>query len=451
MSSPPECRSNQLRPGEGHSARTLYAPPGHRRNNNNKKEKDFVFAVRIHLLLALLLSRVRRTTRQTRYRNITMGCLNSKLSEEPVASGAAAATSDGTQQKSTKSTPFRDPSMALQKVLGAVGEAVKGTSKAVGETAQGTAHHVRNVFATPLDQAAFEGYKPPVHEKTAKETSFIQESLQSNFVFENLTDKELSPLVKAFETTTVAAGKLIIEQGDDGDYFYIVKRGHCAFVVDGKKVGQAGRGASFGELALLYTCPRAATVKAVEDVQLYRVDQTTFRFILQNQTVQGEKNKGALLQGVDFLKELDPVELSKLAAVMTPKPFSEGDYLIRKGDAADYFYIVQEGTVMVTDIGVGDTAYEDLTLKAGDYVGERALVTGDPRAANAVAKTDGMAFCIDKATFDAVLGELSVLILRAQDNTKLVRALIVNTAFGFSCTVALVFSLFNPFLLHLSL
>jgi cAMP-dependent protein kinase regulator len=257
--------------------------------------------------------------------------------------------------------------------------------------------------------------------------------LGRNFVFEQLSEKELLPLVQAFETIIVPAGEIIIQQGDVGDYFYIIgthvvtgetaseSSGQCVFEVDGKEVGRAGVGNSFGELALLYTCPRAATVTATEETTLYRVDQKTFRFILQNQTKQGSQTKGELLQGVDFLKDLDASELFKLASVMTPKRFSAGDYLIRKGDMADYFYLVSEGTLTATDIAVGDTTYEDVVLQPGNYVGERALVTGEPRAANVVAKTDGMAFCIDKDTFDLVLGQLSVLILRSQDKVKLVR------------------------------
>jgi cAMP-dependent protein kinase regulator len=186
-------------------------------------------------------------------------------------------------------------------------------------------------------------------------------------------------------------------------------------------VGRTGQGNSFGELALLYSCPRAATVKATVDTNLFRVDQKTFRFILQNQTIQGLQTKGELLQGVDFLKDLDATELLKLASVMTPKRFTTGDYLIRKGEIGEYFYLLSEGTLQVKDIGAGDSKYEDAILEVGQYVGERALVTGEPRAANVVAKTDGMAFCIDKNTFDTTLGQLSVLIIRSQDKTKLVR------------------------------
>jgi cAMP-dependent protein kinase regulator len=390
-----------------------------------------------------------------------MGCAESKdLPETAVAvgTGKPSATSTTPAGATPKATPtsvprensfktFRDPSVALRKIVDTsvqMADKVKSTAKAgaVGVQAIATAarvHHVRNIFATPLSDVDIDTYQPPVHPKNEAVSKFIVTALGKNFVFEQLSEKELLPLVQAFESITVPAGEIIITQGDVGDYFYIIGthvgevtagettasesggHGQCVFEVDGKEVGRAGVGNSFGELALLYTCPRAATVTATEETTLYRVDQKTFRFILQNQTKQKSQTKGELLQGVDFLKDLDASELFKLASVMTPKRFSEGDYLIRKGDMADYFYLLSEGTLTATDIAVGDTTYEDVVLQPGSYVGERALVTGEPRAANVVAKTDGMAFCIDKDTFDLVLGQLSVLILRSQDKVKLVR------------------------------
>jgi CRP-like cAMP-binding protein len=69
-------------------------------------------------------------------------------------------------------------------------------------------------------------------------------------------------------------------------------------------------------------------------------------------------------------------------------------------------------------------------------VGERALVTGEPRAADVIAQTDGMCFCIDEKTFKKVLGNLNELILRSQDQRKLVRfsLLLFKSGFvAFSC------------------
>ena len=325
-----------------------------------------------------------------------------------------------------ESSQFRDPNMAFQsflvrdkdKAAAITPKNVTATKTEADKEKDEGAHHVKNVFARPLE--INDDYQPPFHDKSRDEAVFIAEALQKNFVFENLSKRDLKPLIGAFEKVKVPQDDIIIKQGDEGDWFYIILKGSVSFIVDGNKVGQAKSGNSFGELALLYTCPRAATVQALEATTLFRVDQTTFRYILQSQTRKGVSDKVDLLYKIPFLRDLPDEDVAQLTAVMTPHKFTEGEYLMRKGDAADNFYIVQEGTLMATNIGLGDAKYEDVIIKPGDYVGERALVTGDPRAADVVAKTDGLAFFIDKDTFERILGKLNDVIIRAQDQRLIV-------------------------------
>eukprot|EP00977_Amphora_coffeiformis_P008121 scaffold1818_cov162-Amphora_coffeaeformis.AAC.6 len=326
------------------------------------------------------------------------------------------------------SSHFRDPNSAFKSFLVRDKEKASAiTPKNITTKNEATsnaneekdgAHHVKNVFARPLE--INDDYKPPFHEKSKEESIFIADALQKNFVFENLDKHDLQPLVGAFEKVQVPKDEIIIQQGHEGDWFYIILKGSVSFIVDEKAVGKASKGNSFGELALLYTCPRAATVQALETTVLFRVDQTTFRYILQSQTRKGARDKVDLLLKIPFLRDLPDEDVAQLTAVMTPHKFTTGEYLMRKGDAADNFYIVQEGTLVATNIGLGEAKFEDVTVGPGDYVGERALVTGDPRAADVVAKTDGLAFYIDKDTFERVLGKLNDVIIRAQDQRKIV-------------------------------
>lgn len=351
-----------------------------------------------------------------------MGCGNSK--------NAVPTTQETTEQKSLLA-PVSKQNVAADTTTAAPG---KGGRK------------MNNVFATPLDILGMkEGYKIPIHNKTNEETEFIKNVVMSNFIFEHLTKKEINRLVDAFEQTRIGQkGTEVIKQGDVGDYFYVIYDGTVEFVVNDKIVGKAESGASFGELALLYTSPRAATVRTkTANVILYRVDQATFRYILQAQTKEAAGEKVELLKLVSFLKDLDYSQISKLAAVMTPKKFSAGDYLMRKGDAADFFYILAEGAVTAKNVTVGDAKFEDLRMeKRGDYFGERALVTGEPRAADIIANTDVTAFAIDKNTFENVLGNFNSLILRAQDKRELVGIKVIgNSKFSDSTLASLVSAL----------
>jgi serine/threonine protein kinase/CRP-like cAMP-binding protein len=284
-----------------------------------------------------------------------------------------------------------------------------------------------NVYQHPMNWET--DFAPPKFRHSSDEKKLIRKALKKNFVFSDLTDRDLKPLVAAFETCTFEKDQVIILQGNPGDFFYILASGKVSFFVNEIQVGKTDNvGASFGELALLYTCPRAASVFATEETQLFRVDQTTFRFVLKSQTIKSGEEKREILQGVSFLKDLTQADLNKLSNAMTPVLFEKDQVLVRKGDEGDAFYLIQEGQVLVKDISVGPTSYEDQTLGPGEYFGERALATSEPRAANIVGLTEGIAFSIDRITFEKVLGNMSRIILRAQDTRKLLGIKVIADA-----------------------
>jgi len=262
-------------------------------------------------------------------------------------------------------------------------------------------------------------FQLPEFPKDASSINLIKSALRKNFVFDMKTE-DIDRLVTAFEEVIVGQNDIIMKQGDAGDYFYVVAYGELSIHVNGNKVGSTGPGNSFGEMALLYTCPRAATVKAeTPSTRLFRVDQKSFRFVMQTQTKQSEEKKEKLLRDISFLKHLSEEDLHRLSSVMTPCIFQTGDYIIKRGERGDSFYIIQEGKVRVTDIVVGNIRYEDVTLGTGEYFGEGALISSESRAASVVALTKGTAFAIDRTIFQKVLGDFVKLISRAQDRHRL--------------------------------
>jgi CRP-like cAMP-binding protein len=69
---------------------------------------------------------------------------------------------------------------------------------------------------------------------------------------------------------------VVFNQGDAGDLFYVVDSGRVEVVRDGVVLAVIAAGGSFGELALLRDCPRAATVRALEDGKLYALGREPF-------------------------------------------------------------------------------------------------------------------------------------------------------------------------------
>ena len=265
-----------------------------------------------------------------------------------------------------------------------------------------------NIFAPSID--LHEEFQTPRFPKSDAAIQFIDTALEDNFIFASLSPHERRLLIDAMVLESVPPGTVIIKQGEVGDFFYVVEEGHVSFAVDNQHVGSTGRGGSFGELALLYNCPRAATCLANTACRLWKVDQKTFRYMLANNTSAQQKDINDVLRKVPFLAELDDRDLLKISDALTSVTFPEGERIINKGDVGEVFYIVREGSVKVHDIGFGDSTYVDQPLQAGDYFGERALITGDPRVANVTATSVCTCLCLSRDTFEKVLGPLQGLI-----------------------------------------
>eukprot|EP00526_Cylindrotheca_closterium_P001874 CAMPEP_0113630432 /NCGR_PEP_ID=MMETSP0017_2-20120614/15810_1 /TAXON_ID=2856 /ORGANISM="Cylindrotheca closterium" /LENGTH=1129 /DNA_ID=CAMNT_0000540893 /DNA_START=45 /DNA_END=3434 /DNA_ORIENTATION=+ /assembly_acc=CAM_ASM_000147 len=276
---------------------------------------------------------------------------------------------------------------------------------------------MKNVTAAPMQLTNFE---PPKFPKSALDVETITGSIRSNFLFEHLSKADLDTLVQAFEKVRVHVGDEIIKQGEDGDYFYIIGKGQVNFLVNDKVVGSAGGGKSFGELALLYTSPRAATVISNSNpTHLYRVDQKSFRYIMQTKAQESEGEKMKLLQSIKFLKDFDKPDLERLCNCMVMRKFKVNEFIVTKGEVGNHFYIIRDGSVKITEIEAGGKKFDDVTLQPGGYFGERALITSEPRAANVIGKSAGSCFVIDRDTFEKVLGKFSKVISKSQDKVLL--------------------------------
>lgn len=291
------------------------------------------------------------------------------------------------------------------------GIAAQGMSTRIQAKEQQIKMHAKNRNAVQGRFLDFEGdFKAPDYPKSKEDTKFLDEALGDNFVFSDLDPKERKMLIKALQKQECTEGEIIMNQGDVGDFFYICEKGSVNFVVDGKDVGSCGKGGSFGELALLYDSPRAATCVANAACTLWKVDQTTFRHLLARSAKDQEGDIVDVLAKVPLFKDLDRGIVSKFSSVLTTVKFSEGEAIVKKGDEGTIFYIINDGQVRVHDIGLGDSTFADQILKNGDWFGERALMTGEPRAANVTAMSEVSAFAVDRETFETTIGPLESIL-----------------------------------------
>ncbi|GMH33824.1 hypothetical protein BSKO_01658 [Bryopsis sp. KO-2023] len=210
---------------------------------------------------------------------------------------------------------------------------------------------------------------------------------------------------------TVSASTTLITQGDtDATKFYVLESGRCnvhlfneAWGGD-KLVHTYSPGSGFGELALLYSAPRAATVKTVMPCKLWVMERTIYNTVKHNFDQQMIKERKELVEKVPLLQMLSEEHKIILADALEMVDFQHQDCIITEGEIGDKFYIMKEGKVNVMK---GQTVIDKLS--AGDYFGERALIRDDQRAATVVSEGYVVCYTLNREAFNNLLGPIETL------------------------------------------
>lgn len=288
-----------------------------------------------------------------------------------------------------------------------------------------------SITSTPMDITSSFSFQPPSYLKSTETINFLLTAMGDNFVFDSIDHETKLQFVNAMQSQEYCMGDWVMCQGDVGDYFYIIEDGEVAFHVrdgsdeegptetseKGTQVGTASKGSTFGELALLYNTPRAASIRAISSVlKVYKIDQCTFRSLLMSQQAQDHNNISSLVRKVSVFKDLDEVRVQKLVDAFTVVEYARGERIVNKGDQGNVFYIVKSGQVKIDDIGHGSSKFQDHILKEGECFGERALITGETRAANVTASDDVASttlLAISKGTLEEILGPLEQAVMHS--------------------------------------
>ena len=108
-------------------------------------------------------------------------------------------------------------------------------------------------------------------------------------LFEGLGDRDLKRLSEVFKERTFAAGDAIATEGQSGVGFFVIESGEAKVTVGGEEVATLGAGNYFGEIALIDTGTRTATVTAATKLQCYGLTSWEFRpLVEENATIAWE-------------------------------------------------------------------------------------------------------------------------------------------------------------------
>lgn len=212
----------------------------------------------------------------------------------------------------------------------------------------------------------------------------VLEKIQQNVpLLAMLNTLKLRELVLESKFLQPEPGDIIYQRNDYTTTFFSVVEGELEMLIDEDDNPDAiiRTGEFFGEMGLVSGRRRSNTVRArTHCVLIESPRQAMLKLINSVQAMRRMLDEVAIKRAVHeciglSLSEADLDDLAKNASI---KSYAAGEELFHEGDEADGLHLIQRGSVTVSRM-IGGKEVVLFYVAAGNYVGEMALVSGEPR------------------------------------------------------------------------
>ena len=182
--------------------------------------------------------------------------------------------------------------------------------------------------------------------------------LRQNSLFSLLDGTSLEQLASRLELVRFSLGETIVNEGDTGQFAYLIFSGRVR-ILKRSETGQLvtlttqSVGEIFGEQSILTDAPRSASVRAADDVILFRIDRSDFQTAVGSNAklrnyfadFMQDRSLRDFLKTATVLESLRPKDVTALLDQLATQDFPTGSTIFREGDAADRLFIIRSGQV----------------------------------------------------------------------------------------------------------
>lgn len=181
-----------------------------------------------------------------------------------------------------------------------------------------------------------ENFELRVIKKSEDQIHRIKSKILNSFLFKNLDQDDIQSIILAMEEKYFEIDELVIRQNDNGECLYIVEKGELLCTKFFKENNEEiflkkyGEGDSFGELALLYNTPRAASIRALKSSILWSLDRNTFNCIIKDSAKKKRDKYEKFLLSIDILSTITSEELFAISDALKSYRFKAGDMILKE-------------------------------------------------------------------------------------------------------------------------
>ena len=275
-----------------------------------------------------------------------------------------------------------------------------------------------NTNLTPVDEKLlskkFEGL--PGRRSVDEWLEFIGSRVS---IFEEVSPLQLREFMLDSEVRAYGRSDVVFERAAPGSSLFAIADGSVVVEIDpndSSKVVPLPTGTIFGEVGLISGRRRGATIRAADDAILVEMSRNAALKLMKtapgaNRAITRISLERQLLQM--FGSGLTPADLTEALDAAEVVTVPAGKAIITEGEAGDDIFVIRQGSMLV-EKQIGGKPVFLRYLPAGSYVGEMAVITGDPRNATVKAAIKSEVVRVPGEAFRKILAAKPALMARAR-------------------------------------
>jgi CRP-like cAMP-binding protein/thioredoxin reductase/Fe-S-cluster-containing hydrogenase component 2 len=275
-----------------------------------------------------------------------------------------------------------------------------------------------NTALTPVDEKLlvkkFEGL--PGRRSVDEWLLFLNQRVK---IFEEVSPLQLREFMLDSETRFYRAGEVVFERNAPGSSLFAIADGHVVVEIDpadSSRTVSIETGSIFGEVGLISGRRRGATIRAGADAILVEMSRAAALKLMKtapaaNRAITRISLERQLMQM--FGSGLTPPDVAEAVEQAEVMDVPAGKPIISEGETGDDIYIIRQGS-MVVEKQIGGKPVFLRYLPAGSYVGEMAVITGEPRNATVKAAIKSEVVRVPGEAFRKILAAKPALMQKAK-------------------------------------
>jgi len=241
--------------------------------------------------------------------------------------------------------------------------------------------------------------------------TFLKNAMKQDRLCATLDDAEIESILNTVKFFKFDKGTPIIQEGRLGTTFFVTQTGSMEVSVKGITCNTIGAGCAFGGLALLYNCPRTATVKATADSEVWGASGIAFKQSLQQNATKHQAETLKFLDSMSIFEGLTKKQKTCVAEATFSEVFEDKARVVTAGDMQTAIYFVKKGELGVYSGGHVKSTGEFVDgseigrLGPNDCFGESQVVSKEPFNITILSSGRSELLCVSVAELKVIVGD----------------------------------------------